>query len=199
VLNASIRQLTICALSGNPSERENTLNRLLMIRLSSVVLCVAGLGLFSLPVIGQTPAEIETLASRTAERVTKTHQQHIFVSGLQECRFDPEVCTMFETSVRAHLEKMIPGARFIKRENVINILEGRGFLALDAYMPDVLRAVATSAGADILVSDTLQWQSDGYELDRERSLNYSGQKLRVPFPIPAENPWCLRIQKVEFP
>jgi len=150
-----------------------------MIRLSSVVLCVAGLGLFSLPVIGQTPAEIETLASRTAERVTKTHQQHIFVSGLQECRFDPEVCTMFETSVRAHLEKMIPGARFIKRENVINILEGRGFLALDAYMPDVLRAVATSAGADILVSDTLQWQSDGYELDSEVYDAVQGKKLEL--------------------
>lgn len=143
------------------------MTRTLMIAFSAFVLWAVRLCLFSLPVSAQTPAEIETLASRTAERVTKTHQQHIFVAGLQECRLDPEVCTMFETSVRADLKKMIPGARFIKRESVINILEGRGFLALDAYMPDVLRAVATSAGADILVSDSLQWQSDGYELDSE--------------------------------
>ena len=131
------------------------------------VLCAISSCVFSLPVSGQTPAEIETLASRTADRVTKTRQQHIFLAGLQECRLDLEVCTMFETSLRTDLEKMIPGVRFIKRESVINILEGRGFLALDAYMPDVLKAVATSAGADILVTDALLWQSDGYELTSE--------------------------------
>jgi TonB family protein len=78
-----------------------------------------------------------------------------------------EVCALFEASLRVHLEKMVPGARFVKRENVINILEGRGFITLDAYIPDVLKAVATSAGADILVTDTLLWQQDGYELTSE--------------------------------
>jgi TonB family protein len=143
------------------------LNRPVTIRLSSVVLCAAGLSLFSLPVSGQTPAEIETLASRTAERVTKTHQLHIFIAGLKECQLDAEVCTLFEASLRVGLEKLIPGVHIVKRESVINILEGRGFLALDAYMPDVLKAVATSAGADILVTDNLLWQSDGYELTSE--------------------------------
>jgi TonB family protein len=165
------------------------MNRPLTIALSTFVLWAADLCLFSLHVSAQTPTEIETLASRTAERVTKTHQQHIFVAGLQECRLDPEICTSFETSLRADLEKMIPGVRFIKRDSVINILEGRGFLALDAYMPDVLRAVATSAGADILVSDTLQWQSDGYELDSEIYDAVQAKKLelfraRIARPVP---------------
>ena len=63
---------------------------------------------------------------------------------------------MFEASLRADLEKIIPGVRFVERTNIINILEGRGFLALDAYFPDVLKAVAKQAGADILVTDNLQ-------------------------------------------
>jgi TonB family protein len=79
--------------------------------------------------------------------------------------------------VRADLEKMDPGFHFVKRESVINILEGRGFIALDAFIPDVLKAVATSAGADILVTDTLQWQRDGYELTSEVFDVVQGKKL----------------------
>jgi TonB family protein len=176
--------------------------RSLMMAISSGVLCGAALCLFSLPASGQTPAEINALASRTAERVAKTHQQHIFVAGLQECRLDAEVCTMFETSVRADLEKMIPGVRFIKRESVINILEGRGFLALDAYMPDVLKAVATSAGADILVTDTLLWQSDGYEVTSEvydavqaKKLEQFRAKIASPVPDSGGEPLVFKDQE----
>jgi TonB family protein len=176
--------------------------RSLMMAISSGVLCGAALCLFSLPASGQTPAEINALASRTAERVAKTHQQHIFVAGLQECRLDAEVCTMFETSVQADLEKMIPGVRFIKRESVINILEGRGFLALDAYMPDVLKAVATSAGADILVTDTLLWQSDGYELTSEvydaiqaKKLEQFRAKIASPVPDSGGEPLVFKDQE----
>jgi hypothetical protein len=142
------------------------MNRPFMIALCSVVLCVVLCGAV-LPASGQTPPEIEPLANRTAERVAKTQQPHIFVAGLEECQLDMEVCSLFENAFRSHLEKMIPGAHFIKRDSVINILEGRGFIALDAYLPDVLKAVAMSAGADILVTDTLEWQRDGYELTSE--------------------------------
>ena len=164
------------------------LNRSLSKAISSCVLCSAALCLFSLPVSGQTPAEIQTIANRTAERVAKTHQLHLFVAGLQECQLDAAVCALFEASVRADIEKIIPGVRFIKRESVINILEGRGFIALDAYFPDVLKAVATSAGADILVTDSLQWQSDGYELTSEVYDAVQGKKLEqframIPRPV----------------
>jgi TonB family protein len=176
--------------------------RSLTMAISSGVLCAAALCFFSLPVSGQTPAEINALASRTAERVAKTHQQHIFLAGLQECRLDAEICAMFETFVQADLEKMIPGARFIKRESVINILEGRGFLALDAYMPDVLKAVATSAGADILVTDTLLWQSDGYELTSEvydavqaKKLEQFRAKIARPAPDSGGEPLVFKDQE----
>ena len=153
------------------------MTRSLMFGLSSGVLCAAALCVLSLPAFGQTSAEIETIANRTAERVAKTHQQHVFVAGLLQCQLNAEACTSFEASLHATLEKMVPGVRFVKRENVINILEGRGFIALDAYFSDVLKAVATSAGADILVTETLQWQSDGYELTSEVSDAVQGKKL----------------------
>jgi TonB family protein len=151
--------------------------RSLTIAFSSGVLCAAASCMFSIPASGQAPAEIESLANRTAERVAKTHQQHILIAGLQGCQLDLEVCTVFEASLHSTLEKRVPGVHFVKRENVINILVGRGFIALDAYIPDVLNAVATSAGADILVTDTLEWQSDGYELASEIYDAVQGKKL----------------------
>jgi hypothetical protein len=150
-----------------PADKERTMSWSRATTLSSAVLCAAALCLFTVPVSGQTPPEIETLATRTAERVTKTHQLHIFVAGLQECQLDIEDCTLFEASLRASLEKMVPGVQFVKRESVIDILEARSFLALDAYIPDVLKAVASQAGVDILLTDTLQWQRDGYDLSSE--------------------------------
>jgi len=153
------------------------MTRSLTIALRSAVLCTAAVCLFSLPAFAQTPAETEALAGRTAQRVTKTHQQHIFLAGLEGCQLDAQVCASFEASLRAALEKNVPGVHFVKRESVINILEGRGFIALDAYFPDVLKAVATSAGADILVTDTLEWQVDGYEFTSEVYDAVQGKKL----------------------
>jgi TonB family protein len=165
------------------------MTRSLTIALSSALLCTSALCIFPISSVGQTAAEIETLANRTAERVTKTHQEHILVAGLQGCYMDVEVCSTFEASLRANLEKAIPGAHFVKRENVINILEGRGFIAFDAYIPGILKAVATSAGADILVTDTLQWQSDGYDLTSEVFDAVQGKKpeqfrAKIVRPVP---------------
>jgi TonB family protein len=173
-----------------PSEKGNEMIRSLTIALLSAVLCAAAAGGFAPPALGQTPAEIEALAGRTAQRVTKTRQRHIFIAGLEGCQLDAEVCGRFETSLRAALEKAIPDVHFIKRENIINILEGRGFIALDAYLPGVLNAVATSAGADILVTDTLEWQSDGYELVSEVYDAVQGKKFdqfRVKIMRPAQD------------
>jgi TonB family protein len=153
------------------------MTRSLAMAFFSGILCAAALCMFSISAFGQTPAEIESLANRAAERVAKTHRQHILVAGLQGCRLDLEVCTAFEAPLRSILEKRISGVHFVKRENIINILEGRGFIAVDAYVPDVLKAVATSAGADILVTDTLEWQSDGYELASEIYDAVQGRRL----------------------
>lgn len=135
--------------------------------LSLGVSCAATLSVLCVPASSQTPAEIQTLSSRTAERVRKTQQLRIFVAGLQECHLEMEICTEFEASLRADLAKNVSGARFINRQSVINILEGRGFLAFDAFVPEVLKDVAAQAGADILVTDTLQWERDGYDLTGE--------------------------------
>ncbi len=155
------------------------------------ILCAISPCVFSLPVSAQSPAtaEVGSLASKAAERVAKTQRQHIFVAGMKECQLDPDLCASFETSLRADLEKAIPGVHFVKRENVINILEGRGFTPIDMYIPEVIKAVATSAGADILVTDSLVWQRDGYELDAEVFDVAQRKKLeqfraRVERPVP---------------
>ncbi len=141
--------------------------RSLRATLSACALSAATLCAFSFTVSGQTPMEIETLANRTAERVIKTHRQHFLVAGLYGCQLETEMCTLFEASLDAKLEKMVADVRFAKRENVVNILEGRAFIALDAYFSQVLEAAAINAGADILVTDNLEWQNDGYELTSE--------------------------------
>jgi TonB family protein len=143
------------------------MRRSIKIGLSSGLLYVIALFGFSLHLAGQTSSELETIATRTAERVTKTHQQHIFVAGLLNCQLDMELCTQFEDTLRAKLEKMAPGVQFAQRESVINQLTSRGFIAFDAYIPDVLKSVAPLAGVESLVTDTLQWQPDGYELTSE--------------------------------
>jgi TonB family protein len=153
-----------------------------------VALCAAALSAFSPAASAQTPPEIEGLAARTAERVAKTHRDHFFVAGLAECRLDTDLCAAFEASLNAKLGKMVPGAHFVKRENVVNILEGRGFIPMDAYLPEVVKAVAVSAGADILVTDTLLWQRDGYEFSSEVldvAQNKKLEQFRAKVPRPA--------------
>jgi TonB family protein len=151
--------------------------RPLMIAFDIGVLCAAALSVFSGVVSGQTPAEIQSLATRTADRVAKTHQQHLFVADLQQCLLDEEICALFDSGLRSELAKAIPGVSFVKRESIINILLGRGFLALDASIPDVLKAAAKQAGTDILVTTSLIWHPDGEELTSEIYDGVRGKKL----------------------
>lgn len=153
------------------------MSRPLALAIFSCVLSAAALCAFPLSASGQSSPEVESLAVRTADRVAKTHRDHILVAPLKECLLSLDVCSSFEGSLDANLEKSIPGVHLVKRESIVNILEGRGFIAMDAYLPDVLIAVASSAGADILVTGDLQWQHDGYELDSEVYDVGQGKKL----------------------
>ena len=153
------------------------MSRPLALAIFSCVLSAAALCAFPLSASGQISPEVESLAVRTADRVAKAHREHVLVAGLQECLWALDVCSAFEGSLDAHLEKLIPGVHLVKRESIVNILEGRGFLALDAYLPDVLIAVAPSAGADLLVTEDLRWQPDGYELNSEVYDVGQGKKL----------------------
>lgn len=166
------------------------MSRVLALAISSCMLSILALCVFPLPVSGQTSPEVESLAVRTADRVDKTHRKHILIAGLERCQLAMDICTSFETSLHTELEKLIPDIHVVKRENIVSILEGRGFIALDAYLPDVLTAVAPSAGADLVVTEDLQWQPDGYELDSEIYDVEQGKKLdlfRSKLAQPASN------------
>jgi TonB family protein len=139
-------------------------NRRLTQTLCGAILCAVELGGLCFPVFGQIPPEIEHLAERTAERLSKTQQTRILVAPLLECQFDTNLCSSFESSLLANLEKMNPTIQFVKRDSVIRLLTDKGSLALDAYNLSVLKAVGGSAGAQILVSESLRWHPDQYEL-----------------------------------
>jgi TonB family protein len=176
--------------SKNSRREKSTMSRPREWAVAPAALCAAALCVFSVAASPQTPPEIEMLAARTAERVAKTHRDHLFVAGLEECRLAADLCGAFEASLNAKLEKMVPGAHFVKRESVVNILEGRGFIPMDVYLPDVVKAVATSAGAEILVTDTLLWQRDGYELTSEVfdvAQNKRLEQFRAKIPRPASD------------
>lgn len=54
--------------------------------------------------------------------------------------------------------------QFVNPEDVTSLFSKHGFLALDVDNDAVLGAMALEAGADILVTDELGWERDGYKL-----------------------------------
>jgi TonB family protein len=132
------------------------------------VLCgVVALWGTAIPVGAQGMPEIDNIASRAAERVAKTRARRVFVFGHLSCQLDMELCTAFDVSLRDNLEKLAPGVQFLKREDIISLLPKHGLIALDVDVRDVLVPVASEAGAEVMVTYTLQWKRDGSELSSE--------------------------------
>ena len=153
--------------------------------LSVVAVCTS-----SSPLLGQTASDLEPLAAQAAEGVATTHQQRIFIAGLQTCVLDMELCASFESSLRANLEKMVPGVQFVDRKSVVSLLADRGFIPLDAYGPDVLRSVAPLAGVETLVTDLLIPHPDGYTLvcevdDLVHQKKLEAVRAEIVRPVPA--------------
>jgi TonB family protein len=111
--------------------------------------------------------EVDNVASRAAERVAKTHARRAFVFGYLSCQLDMELCTAFDVSLRDNLEKLAPGLQFLKRDDIVSLLPKHGLIALDVGVRDVLVPVASEAGAEVIVTYTLQWRRDGYEFSSE--------------------------------
>jgi TonB family protein len=156
--------------------------------------------LIAIPLRAQAIPEIDNLSKRAAESVAKTHRQHIFVFSHLNCQLDAELCTDFEVSLRDSLEKMSPNVQFVRREDVVNLLPSHGFISLDVYVNDVLELVAPEAGAEIVVTDSLGWRSDGYQLtseviDAEKKKRLDRFQIKIERPVPpGEIPLLVRDQ-----
>ncbi len=144
---------------------------------------------FSRPLLAQSPSDFDRVATQAAEVVATTHPQRIFIAGLENCLLDVELCASFEAVLRANLEKMVPGAQFVDRQAVISLLASKGFITLDAYMPDVLRSVAPAAAVDTLVTDDLLLQPNGFDLicevdDMTRQKKFDGIRAAILRTVP---------------
>ena len=103
----------------------------------------------------QVPPQIDRLAAQTAKKVAKTDARRILTTPLSGCLGAPQLCAEFDAVLRANLEKVIPDAKFIQREEAVKHLSDHGFLGVDAYM-GALDDVASDAGAEVVVGEDFQ-------------------------------------------
>jgi TonB family protein len=103
----------------------------------------------------QVPPQIDRLAAQTAKKVAKTDARRILTTPLSGCLGAPQLCAEFDAVLRANLEKLIPDAKFIQREEAVKHLSDHGFLGVDAYM-GALDDVASDTGAEVVVGEDFQ-------------------------------------------
>ena len=103
----------------------------------------------------QVPPQIDRLAAQTAKKVAKTDARRILTTPLSGCLGAPQLCAEFDAVLHANLEKLIPDAKFIQREEAVKHLSDHGFLGVDAYM-GALDDVASDAGAEVVVGEDFQ-------------------------------------------
>jgi TonB family protein len=126
--------------------------------INSAVLCMPSSGLKA-----QAPPQIERLAAQTGKKVAKTDARRILTTPLSGCLGAPDLCAEFDAVLRANLEKLIPDAKFIQREEAVKHLPDHGFLGVDAYM-GALDDVASDAGAEVVVGEDFQRKGGGCDL-----------------------------------
>jgi TonB family protein len=122
------------------------------------------LSAFYLPVQGQNVPEIERLATRTSERVAKSHPKQVLIGIRQGCVLDTQLCEDLDLNIRTSLGAAVSGIQFSSKENVISLLKNQGFLSIDAYQDAVLRAICPKLRVDFLVIENLIWNGANYEL-----------------------------------
>ncbi len=108
--------------------------------------------------------EIESLATRTTERLAKSHPKQVFIGMRQGCILNTQVCENLDSKLRTLLGAEVSGIQFSSKEDVVLLLKNRGFLSIDAYQDSVLRTIVTTLGVDVLVVENLIWKGADYEL-----------------------------------
>lgn len=140
------------------------------------------LGTVYLPARGQNVPEIETLTTRTAERVARLHPNRVFIGMRQGCVLDIQLCENLDSNLRASLGAAVSGIQFSSKKDVVPLLMSRGFLSIDAYQDSALRAIVPTLGVDVLVVENLIWKESNYEL-RSQIIEVSKDKELDTFTV----------------
>jgi TonB family protein len=112
----------------------------------------------------QASPDIRKLAERTAQRASQVGPMRALAVPMSGCVLDHQACADFDAALRAALAQKIAGLQWIEHDKLTDTLRQNHFLALDAFFPEALGSVAREAGADVLITYDLIWESTHYRL-----------------------------------
>jgi TonB family protein len=130
----------------------------------------------------QVSPEVQKLTTDSVKQIARFRPQRILIAPRQGCLLDTALCESSERALRGELEKAIPGAQFVPREELISQVMKQGLLAIDAFDPLLLMSLAPNTGAQVLVAQDLEWEGNHYELSNvvdETSTSKSPSRIRV--------------------
>ena len=131
------------------------LNQLRLMRLMLLAACLVGRCISSGAQQPPDERQFDRLAEKIVKTVTKTDAVSFLTTPLAGCLSEPQLCADFDAVVRASLEKQIPAAKFIDRDDALKHLADHGFLGIDAYM-GALDSVGRDAGAEVVIGENVQ-------------------------------------------
>lgn len=105
----------------------------------------------------QSPVQrqFDKLAKEVVKNVTKTDAVSILTTPLSGCLGEPQLCADFDAVLRTSLQRQIPGAKFIDRDDAEKHLADHGFLSIDAYL-GALNSVGQDAGAEVVIGENFE-------------------------------------------
>jgi TonB family protein len=99
--------------------------------------------------------QLDKLAEKVVKNVTKTDAVSILTTPLSGCLGEPQLCADFDAVLRTSLQRQIPAAKFIDRDDAVKHLADHGFLSIDAYL-GALNSVGQDAGAEVVFGENFE-------------------------------------------
>jgi TonB family protein len=105
----------------------------------------------------QSPAQrqLDKLAQKVVKNVTKTDAVSILTTPLSGCLGQPQLCADLDAALRMSLQKQIPNAKFIDRDDAVKHLADHGFLTIDAYL-GALDTAGQDVGAEVVIDENFR-------------------------------------------
>lgn len=83
------------------------------------VSCILFMVFFSIHLCTPSPTAVEDLASQTATAAAQSSARRILIVTLPSCSIAAQICTEFDTLLRAKLEQTIPNVQFVTQDDAV--------------------------------------------------------------------------------
>ncbi len=154
-------------------------------RLIRSSLCAVLLAATTLPAFAQQ-AQIETLASRLAERIARSDKRKVFVARFVfEKQGSFALGGSLSEEFAAELVKKGKNLEFVDRAHLVSFLKQQNLQAIDVESPEIVALLARSAGVDALVMGNIKERRYDLELavkivDGSSGKSIGAAKTRIP-------------------